>query len=1023
MDRGVRDTGLLGTLLRGFRQAAGLTQHELARRGGLSLGAIRDLEQGRTRRPFPGSITALATALGLNPAQAGELERAALARGLWLQVLGPLAAWRDGAAVPLGGPAQRAVLGLLALSPGCLVHRSAIIDVLWPDSPPANAANRVQAHVSRLRHVLASGHLDEGEVLCSADASYRLQAGPGQLDLLKFGQLTAHARAAHPKGDYEVACSLYQQALGLLRGDPLADVDLLRGHPAVAGLARQRAETVVEYARVASGAGGHDRVLPLLRDLAGREPLNEQAHAQLMIALAGCGQQAEALAVYHDLRRQLDDELGMPPGPDLAEAHQLVLRQDIPAPAALATVAPGAAAQRTATRLEVPQQLPAAPPFFTGRAGELAALAQMLDQAGGTTPQTAVISAIGGTAGAGKTALAIYWAHQMAQRYPGGQLYADLRGFDPGGMPATSAEAIRGFLDALGVAASRIPPGLDAQASLYRSLAAGRQMLIVLDNARDEQQVRPLLPGTPDCLVVVTSRRQLAGLAASNGARLITLDVLTAAEARQLLTARLGTGRAAAEPDTVTEIADLCAFLPLALAVAAARAAARPHRSLATLAAELRTTTGRLDALDTGDPAASVRAVFSWSYQQLSPQAARLFRLLGLHPGPDITVAAAASMAGIPPRQAGQALDELTEAHLFAEHFPGRYAFHDLLRAYAAEQAASHHSPAQRRAATRRVLDHYLHTAYAADRLVRPSRAPLALPAPQPGTLPEKPADPDQAMAWLGAEHKVLMGVITHAAASGHSRHAWQLAWSVATFLNVRAYWDDLTGTQRTALAAATSLKDARAQALAHERLGFACLLRGHHHDAAEHFRQALALFQELGDQAGQAVVHLDVSLLLERQGSHAAAVHEDQCALSLSRAAGDRAGQARALNAAGWHQALLGQHQEGLTCCQQALALQRQLGDRLDEAATWDSIGYIHDRLGQHEQATGCYQQALRLLAPHNERHRQAIILTHLGDTHHNAGNPKAARDAWFQALAIFDSMRHPDAEGVRAKLQTHDY
>jgi tetratricopeptide (TPR) repeat protein len=677
---------------------------------------------------------------------------------------------------------------------------------------------------------------------------------------------------------------------------------------------------------------------------------------------------------------------------------------------------------RAGTGPVVPRQLPASVRQFAGRRSELAALTSMLDRAGTGRPAALVISAIGGMAGVGKTALAVRWAHQVASRFPDGQLFVNLRGFDPSGTPTSPAEALRSLLDAMGVPAERIPAGLDGQAGLYRSLLAGKRVLVVLDNAREEQQVRPLLPGTSGCLVLVTSRSQLPGLAATENAQMLSLDVLPDADARQMLAARLGARRAAAEPDKVTEISQLCARLPLALAVAAARAATRPGLPLSALAAELRDSQGRLDVLDLGDGAASVRAVFSWSAGQLSPAAARMFRLLGLHPGPDITAAAAASLAAVPLARARQILAELTRAHLITEGLAGRYAFHDLLRAYAAEQAASDDCPAQRRAATCRVLDHYLHTACAADRLLRPSRVPLALPAPQPATLPEKPADPDQALAWLDAEHKVLMTVITHAAGSGHSRHAWQLAWSVATFLNIRAHWDDLIDTQRTALAAATSLKDVQAQALACERLGFACLLRGQHHDAAGHFRQALGLFRQLADPAGQAGVHLNVSLLLEWQGSHAAAVGEDQRALSLYRAAGDRAGQARALNAAGWHRALLGQHQQALTCCQQALALQRELDDPLDEAATWDSIGYIHDRLGHHEQAAGCYRQALRLLAPRKERHRQAIILTHLGDTHHHAGNPHDARDAWSQALAIFDSMRHPDAEGVRAKLQTHD-
>ena len=319
MDGGDHSAAALGALLRSYRHDAGLTQDELARRAGISVGAVRDLEQSRTRRPLPGSLTALAAALSLNPAQAEELGRAVTARGLRLQVLGPLVAWRDGAGVPLGGPGRRAVLGLMALTPDSLLHRAAIIDVLWPGNPPANAVSLVQAHVSRLRKALDPGPpaREDGPALLSAGASYRLRVGPGELDLLGFRQLAAAASIACSRGDHGAACELYEQALGLWRGEPLADVDLLRGHPAVIELDRQRSETVIGYAQAASAAGQHRHVLALLFELAAREPLNEKAQEQLMLALAGSGRQAEALAVYHDVRRRLDEELAVAawPGP------------------------------------------------------------------------------------------------------------------------------------------------------------------------------------------------------------------------------------------------------------------------------------------------------------------------------------------------------------------------------------------------------------------------------------------------------------------------------------------------------------------------------------------------------------------------------------------------------------------------------------------------------------------------------------------------------------------------------------
>src|SRR5450755_804820 len=324
----------------------------------------------------------------------------------------------------------------------------------------------------------------------------------------------------------------------------------------------------------------------------------------------------------------------------------------------------------------VPRELPAPVPVFVGRHTKLAALSQVLDIPGGT------VTAIGGTAGVGKTALAVHWAHQVADRFPDGQLYVNLRGYDPG-QPASPAEALAGFLRALGIPGQGIPPETDQRAARYRSLLAERKMLIVLDNARDEDQVRPLLPASPASLVLVTSRKQLTGLAAADGAQMLSLDILPHGEAAQLLTARIGKDRAAAEPGAVDEIAALCAHLPLALAIAAARAATRPRFPLTQLAAELRGAAGRLDALDAGDPAASVRAVFSWSYQQLGPATARMFRLLGLHPGPDISVPATASLAAVDERRARRLLGELARDFLITEHAPGRYAFHDLLRAYA----------------------------------------------------------------------------------------------------------------------------------------------------------------------------------------------------------------------------------------------------------------------------------------------------------------------------------------------------
>jgi tetratricopeptide (TPR) repeat protein/transcriptional regulator with XRE-family HTH domain len=666
----------------------------------------------------------------------------------------------------------------------------------------------------------------------------------------------------------------------------------------------------------------------------------------------------------------------------------------------------------------VPRQLPAAVADFTGRAAELAALTRILDDVGAGTPGTVVISAIGGTAGVGKTALALHWAHRVGRRFADGQLHVNLRGYDPSGTPATPAEAIRGFLDALGVPPERMPASPDSQAALYRSLLADKRMLIVLDNAREERQVRPLLPTSPASLVIVTSRNQLAGLAVADGARLLTLDVLTHAEAVELLTTRIGAGRAAAEPDAITEIAALCACLPLALAVAAARAAARPGFRLAALAAELRDTAGRLDALDTGDPAVNVRAVFSWSYQQLTGESARMFRLLGLHPGPDISVRAAASLAATAEPETRRLLAELARAHLIAEQAPGRYAFHDLLRAYAAAQARDIDSKPDRAAAIGRFLDHYLHAAHAAALVLRPSREPVALAPPRSGAAPECPADYQQAMAWLGAEQYVLLAAVTAAAESGFDSHAWQIPWAMMPFLSMRGHYQECAATLRIALAAATRLGDLGGQAVSGRLLANICSELGDYEQALTHAANSLKLCQQLGNRLGEANAYRSLGLVAERQGRYADALGHFEEILRLVQAIGDKSGEADMLNAVGWCHGLLGHYEQARAFCQRSLTLAAELGNRLISARSLDSLGYVEHHLGHFDEAATYYERGLSLFRELGDRLNEAETLTHIGDTRHAAGDPRRAREAWQQALAIFEDLSQTGADKIRAKL-----
>jgi tetratricopeptide (TPR) repeat protein/transcriptional regulator with XRE-family HTH domain len=702
-------------------------------------------------------------------------------------------------------------------------------------------------------------------------------------------------------------------------------------------------------------------------------------------------------------------ELGEPARLRLVSALQTPAGED-------AEPAPDSRRSRTRPGM-VPRQLPAVAAHFAGRAAELDILAGLARKSADGGVQTAVISAIGGTAGVGKTALAVHFGHQVAALFPDGQLYVNLAGFSPAGSPLAPDQAVRGFLDALGVDQEQIPASLDGQAGLYRSLLAGRRMLVVLDNAVDEQQVRPLLPGCAGCLALVTSRRQLAGLVAAEGAQLITLTSLPSADALKLLASRLGAGRVAAEPGAAAGLITLCGGLPLALAIAGARGAARPGLPIATLAGQLRQADRRLDALDTGDPGASIRPVFSWSYQALSQPAARMFRLLGLHPGPDISLSCAASMAGLDRAGAGALLDELTAASLLTEHHPARYGLHDLLRAYAAEQAANIDGGPQQRAATSRLLDHYLHATHAAALALDPA-SPLTLSPPPAEIQLEQPGSYQQALDWFTAEHRTLLALVSHAAAIGADTHAWQIPWAMETYLDRQGHWSDLAATQLTALAAAERLGDTAAQAHMHRNIAHARSWLGSADDAGTHLSRSLQLYRQLGDNMGQGRIHLDMAVVYGRWGRFGEALDHARQALPLIKQAGDRGLKSRALNAVGWHSAHLGDHGQALNSCEQALELAREVGDTFREATVLDSLGYIRHQMGQHAEAIRSYQCALRIRRQNGTRYQLAATLMGLGDTWLSSGDLHAARGAWQEALTILDDLGHHDAAQVQAKL-----
>jgi tetratricopeptide (TPR) repeat protein len=624
-----------------------------------------------------------------------------------------------------------------------------------------------------------------------------------------------------------------------------------------------------------------------------------------------------------------------------------------------------------------------------------------------------VLSAIDGTAGVGKTALAVRWAHAVRDKFPDGQLYVNLHGYSTIA-PADPADVLGGFLRALGVPAERVPAETAAAAAMYRDRLADRRVLVVLDNAADADQARPLLPDAPGCLALVTSRETLPTL----GAVPVALDVLPPDDAYALLSEMLGAGRVAAEPDAAAALARLCAYLPLALRIAAANL--DDTETIAAYAARLATDTDRLAALSiAGDERAAVRAAFDLSYAGLPAPVQRMFRLLGVAPGPDVSLPAAASLAALAQEPAKLLLDRLAAAHLVDERTPGRYTLHDLLRTYAT-QLAHTITDEERRAATRRILDHYLHTAHTADRLLNPTRDPITLTPPQPGVTPEGLSDHAQALAWFTAERAVLLAAVDHAAATGLDTHTWQLAWALWTFQDRRGHWHDEAATSRTAAAAAQRLDDPAVQAKALRTLAGAYIWLGRFDDADTELSHAIDLSRRAGDRAGQAHTHRKLAVLWESRDHPTRALDHARQALVLFRAAGHQLAQANLLNTVGWCHALLGDHQQALTDCRQALTMLENLGDLLGQARTWDSLGYAHHHLGQHTQAVACYQQSLTLYRDLDDRHEEATILTHLGDTYHATGNPTAAHDAYQQALAILDDLDHPDADTVRTKLAT---
>lgn len=878
----------------------------------------------------------------------------------------------------------RALLAVLALSAGRTTTVSQLVSALWADSLPANPRRSVQTYVTRLRTLIGA------DLIETTGTGYVLHADESAVDVLRFERLLERADgSADPLR--QRAC--LAEALELWRGAPFDDVESEWLSVSEAPRLAER-HLAAQERRIALDLdlGRPADLIPELRELTAAHPLREPSWALLLEALERSGRRAEALAQYERVRARLVTELGTGPGPRLQAVYARLLAEPPRRPAPSAR--------------PVPRQLPGDVPDFVGRAGALA----QLDHAATTAP----VATVSGTAGVGKTTLAVHWAHGVAHRFPDGQLYVNLRGFDPDRPPVDPTDAIRGFLDALRVPHELIPADADGQAALYRSMLAGRRFLVLLDNARDARQARPLLPGSADCLTVVTSRDQLLGLTATAGARAVTLDLPPAGDARELVTRRIGGERVAAEPDTVDQLVALCARLPLALAVAAARVAGQPE-SLEYLVAQLRAASGGLEAFAADDATIDLRSVFSWSYDGLSGPAARLFRLVGSAPGPDIGATAAAALADGDADIVRSLLGELTRAHLLTEHTPGRWSAHDLLRAYASELAGQGSEPA-----LRRLLDHYLATALAASRHLRSDRETFE-PVPPPTASPHV-AEPvrgaDAARAWFAAERRTLLAAVDAAADHGYAVHAWQLAWALTIDLDWRGRWRDIARVNSSALLAVRSLDDTEPVAHLHRLLGRAYGYLDRHDDASSHLERALELYATRGDLVGQARALRSLGVVKERTGRHEESLDHDLAALELFRHIGQPAGLAGALNAVGWGHAMLGRYQRTLEFAGQALTILQGLDDRLAEAATWDTLGFAHHSLGSYDRAVDCFEHALDLLRELDGLYYEVVSLRKLADSHEAAGDHAAARHARDLAVDALDELGERGTEALRAGL-----
>lgn len=885
---------------------------------------------------------------------------------LHIGVLGRFEVRRADRIIEVGPLKQRCLLALLALRPNEVVSREEIVDVLWGQNPPASCHNLVHTYVSRLRKMLGAGPVS------SERGGYLLTVATDQLDLLRFDRLFDRREP-----------DALEEALRLWRGPVLADLpDGLRQHPVAVAAGSRRLAAALAYGDAAVRLGQPEPAVELLRAVGHTEPLHEGLHARIMLAMAASGQQAAALRLFTTLRTRLVDDLGIEPGTELSAAHLRVLRQDVPRPPG--EQGPEPVGEHGGERM-VPAQLPTDIHGFAGRVAHLAELDAIVRE-GRDIHGPVVISAISGTAGVGKTTLAVHWAHRIRGQFPDGQLYVNLRGYAPT-PPMRPMEALSRFLRALGVPPERVPTDEDEAAGLYRTLLAERRVLVVLDNAADADQVRRLLPGSSGCLALVTSRDRLAGLMATEGAQLLSIDVLNAAEARTLLAGLLGADRVRLEREAVDELSKACAYLPLALRIAAANLSTSPGSSVAAYTRALRER-GRLNELAVdGDRRAAVRGAFDLSYSRLDATEQRMFRLLGLVPGGDFTAVVAAALLDVPTGEARAVLARLVRGSLLHEHATGRYQFHDLLREYAASRAVAEEHVDARYAALTRCFDQMLWTAGSAGEQVY-ADAPRNFPLADAPPVAAEPIDSEPAaVAWLDAERANLVAYATIADRRMQD-YSWRLADVLRGYFTKRGHGPDGLTICHAALVAATRVANKPAQAAVHDVLGQIYYNLSSYADAVTHYERAHALRREGGDLRGEAHALHSLGRVYSQLGHPATASEHHEQALEISRRIGNPLGEALALNYVGVTALSLGQIDKSVRYCGQAFALGQELANDDIRLRALHALALANWAAGDLVTAREIHAEVLRLGTENGWLHVTAAARITLAEACCDAGD-----------------------------------